>query len=113
VRYSASNAPGRRPIPPGLAGRPGRLQDPRARREDPGDSEGKPIGFKVDAIRPSSILASLGVQNGDTILSVNGMALDSTENVLAVYGKIEATDRWSVRILRRGTEQTLEIQAIP
>ncbi len=58
----------------------------------PAVKNGKPDGFKLYAIRPSSVYAKLGLQNGDTLQSINGFDLTSADKALEVYTKLrEAT----------------------
>ena len=58
----------------------------------PAVKNGKPDGFKLYAIRPSSVYAKLGLQNGDTLQSINGFELTSADKALEVYTKLrEAT----------------------
>jgi hypothetical protein len=45
----------------------------------PAIKDGKPDGFKLYAIRPTSIYAKVGFQNGDTLQRVNGMELTSAD----------------------------------
>ena len=58
----------------------------------PAVKDGKPAGFKLYAIRPSSVFARIGLQNGDTLVEINGFSLDSADQALEVYTKLrEAT----------------------
>lgn len=47
--------------------------------------EGQPQGFKLLAVRQGSVYEKLGLQNGDVIQRINGVALDSTEKALEQY----------------------------
>src|SRR3970282_1911749 len=68
------------------------LQNPLAAskgaRVTPSIKNGKPNGIKLYAIRPSSIYAKLGLTNGDTIIAVNGIVLDSMERGLEGYRRV-------------------------
>jgi general secretion pathway protein C len=74
----------------------------------PSFKEGKPNGFKIFAIRESSIFGQLGLKNGDLILGVNGYTLDSPDKALMLYQKLQSTDSWSVDIERRGQKKTID-----
>ena len=63
---------------------------------------GKPAGFKLYAVRPSSLYAKLGLANGDTILSINGQELTSADKALEIYAKIRDASRLEVSVERRG-----------
>lgn len=91
----------------------GLLADPvgvaRSARVVPSIRNGDPDGFKVYAIRPGSVLAALGLQNGDTIHGVNGEALSSADRALEIYAKVRVASRLEVELTRRGRPVTLTI----
>ena len=66
------------------------------------DQNGQPNGFKLYAIRPSSVYAKIGLMNGDTIHAVNGFELTSLDKGLEVYTKVKESTSLSVSITRRG-----------
>jgi type II secretory pathway component PulC len=73
---------------------------------------GRPSGFKLYAIRVGSVLAAIGVHNGDVILSINGMEISSVDNALEVYTKLHAVSSFQVAILRRGAHVDLQYELI-
>lgn len=73
----------------------------------PAIKDGKPDGFKLYAIRPSSVYARLGFTNGDTIKSVNGLELTSADKALEVYTKLREAKQLKVDLVRRGKAMTL------
>jgi hypothetical protein len=82
----------------------------RGARVVPSMKDGKPNGLKVYAIRPNSLFALLGFNNGDTIESINGKPLTDANSALAVYtgvSAIKAGDSISVTITRRGKQVIL------
>ena len=74
----------------------------RGARIVPSIKNGKPNGFKLYAIRPSSIYAKLGLKNGDTLHAVNGFDLTSADKALEVYTKVKESNNLSVSVTRRG-----------
>lgn len=82
------------------------LADPmrhaRGARVVPSFKAGKPYGFKLYAIRPTSLYARLGFQNGDTILRVNGQDVSSADKALEVYANVRKADKIEADIIRRG-----------
>ena len=74
----------------------------------PAMQNGKPMGFKLYAIRPGSVFAKLGLANGDTLESINGFVLDSAEKALEVYTKLREATSLEVDIQRRGKPVTLK-----
>jgi S1-C subfamily serine protease len=87
------------------------IQNPMAvakgARVVPAVKDGKPIGFKLYAIRSTSVFAALGLANGDTILSVNGNALTTADKALEVYTKIREAKKLVVNLEREGKTMTL------
>jgi len=76
----------------------------------PAMKNGAPDGFKLYAIRPSSLWAALGFQNGDTIHSINDFELDSVDKALEVYTKLRDASVLSVELTRRGRPETITIE---
>ncbi len=66
----------------------------------PSVKNGKPDGFKLYAIRPSSIYARLGFANGDTLESVNGFDLTSADKALEVYTKVRDATSLEIGVVR-------------
>ncbi len=88
------------------------LADPstmaRGARIVPSIKNGKPHGFKLYAIRPSSIYAALGLHNGDTILAANGFVLDTPDKALEAYTQLRSAKTIVVELERRGKPMKLE-----
>lgn len=74
----------------------------RGARIVPSIKNGKANGFKLYAIRPSSVYAKIGLRNGDTIHSINGFDLTSPDKALEVYTKVREASNLSVNATRRG-----------
>ena len=88
------------------------LSDPtaaaRSARIVPSIKDGKANGFKLYAIRPNSMFAKIGLQNGDTIQSINGFDMSSPDKALEVYTKVRSASSLSVSVLRRGLPVNME-----
>jgi general secretion pathway protein C len=74
----------------------------------PAVKNGQPDGFKLYAIRPSSVYAKLGLTNGDTLQSINGFELTSADKALEVYTKLREATQLEVQVTRRGKPLTLK-----
>jgi general secretion pathway protein C len=79
-----------------------------AARFVPSIKDGKPNGFKLYAIRPNSIFGKIGLQNGDTVKSINGMEMSSPDQALGVYSKVRSASHLTVSVERRGETTTLD-----
>lgn len=80
----------------------------RAARIVPSIKDGKPNGFKLYAIRPNSVFAKLGLQNGDTLHAINGFDMTSPDKALEVYTKVKSASNLSINVTRRGKPQQME-----
>ncbi len=63
---------------------------------------GKPYGFRLFAVRPDGPFAKIGLQNGDTIISINGLEMTSPEKALEVYGKLKSASHLALGLERTG-----------
>ena len=79
----------------------------RGARIVPSVKDGKPNGFKLYAIKPTSVYARIGLMNGDTLHAVNGFELNTMDKALEVYTKVRESSSLSVSITRRGKPVTL------
>ncbi len=73
----------------------------------PAVKNGKPDGFKLYAIRPTSVYAKLGLTNGDTIDAINSMELTSADKALEIYTKLKDATSLQVDVTRRGKPVTM------
>lgn len=79
----------------------------RGARIVPSVKDGKPNGFKLYAIKPTSVYSRIGLMNGDTLHAVNGFELNTMDKALEVYTKVRESSSLSVSITRRGKPVTL------
>jgi hypothetical protein len=79
----------------------------RGARIVPFIGSGRPNGFKVYAIRPSSVYAALGLNNGDTIRAINGIDLSSPDKALQAYARLRDADHMELELTRRGVRMTI------
>lgn len=79
----------------------------RGARIVPSVKNGEANGFKLYAIRPSSMYAKLGLRNGDTVQAVNGFDLTTADKALEVYTKLRDASNLTVTVTRRGKPVTI------
>ena len=77
----------------------------RSARAVPANDNGA-IGFRLHGIRPSSVLAALGLR------SINGRPTTTPQEVLAAYSGLRGASSWALSINRRGTEMTLVVRVV-
>ena len=78
----------------------------------PAMQDGKPSGFKLYAIRPSSIAAQLNLANGDTLVAVNDASLTTADSALDAYTKLRDAKQIVLDVIRRGKPLKLTIAII-
>ncbi|MBW1744274.1 MAG: PDZ domain-containing protein [Deltaproteobacteria bacterium] len=70
----------------------------------------KSAGFLVSSIKPGSLLAKMGLRNGDTIVGVNGEPITSAQQAMDFYKSLVEGEKIALKIKRRGHQQTLELE---
>jgi hypothetical protein len=73
---------------------------------------GQPQGFKLFAIKPDSIHARLGFQNGDIVVKICGIEVKNPEQALAVYEMVRDLSSFSIEILRQGKPIVINIEIV-
>ena len=70
-------------------------------------SNGRLLGLRLFGVREGSGLSRLGLVNGDVVLSINGSALGSPEEALAIYERAQTAEELVVELSRKGTPREL------
>ena len=60
-------------------------------------------GVRIDDVGQADILRTMGLQNGDVIASVNGIAVHGQDSVAAIMGSLSGGSAANLVILRNGT----------
>ncbi|MGZ3457378.1 MAG: type II secretion system protein GspC [Archangium sp.] len=68
----------------------------------PAFRDGAPQGFKLFSLRPGSLYARIGLQNGDVLRRINGLSLDGVERALEAYNKLREASRIELDVERNG-----------
>lgn len=88
------------------------LRDPlsslRSVRFVPEQMGGALVGLRLFNVRPGSLLASVGVQNGDRIETVNGFHIATPSEGLEAYARLRTARSLKVHLVRHG--QPLDLQ---
>jgi len=79
----------------------------------PSVANGKPDGIKLYAIRPDSVLAKLGIQNGGTLHTVNGKTTDTLDHASEAYASLRGAKKVEVQLVRRGKPLVLTYTVAP
>lgn len=71
---------------------------------------GKVEGFRIFAIRPDSIYQKLGLVNGDVLLNVNGMEIDSINKALSVFENLKSERNFEIKVNRGGQPRSFKYE---
>ena len=72
----------------------------RSARVVPSTKDGKPNGFKLYAIRPGSMYDLIGLKNGDTVHSINGLEMSTPDKALEVYTRVRNASHLTINFTR-------------
>jgi general secretion pathway protein C len=81
----------------------------RSIRLVPDQRGGRIAGIGVYGIEPHSLLASVGLENGDVLQSINGFELDGPEKAMEALARLRTADRLVVQVGRRGTTASIDL----
>lgn len=83
----------------------GDLSKPRLIAEKDGD---RVVGLRMVGVKPGSVVAKLGLENGDRLETLNGFDVSSPEKMFEAYARIRAgADRIAIRVTRAGRTMDL------
>ncbi|MBI5237528.1 MAG: hypothetical protein HY887_03795 [Deltaproteobacteria bacterium] len=72
--------------------------------------EGAAKGFILNEVKGGGLFNSLGLQNGDVLLSVNDFDISSPEAALQAFTALKGMDRVQLNVIRDGSNTTLTYQ---
>jgi len=82
----------------------------RTLRLVPERKDGKPSGFRMDAIKPGSLLARIGFQNGDLVQALNDNDITTPDKAIEVYARLRTTGQVRVFLLRAAKPMAIDIK---
>lgn len=68
------------------------------------------LAFKITEIEPGGIFSYLGIQNEDTITSINGKPITDLNEIMSLFGRIKNVDQLQLGIKREGEETQMDYQ---
>ena len=74
----------------------------RSVRVVPEQKDGRVVGLKLFGIQPTSLLGTLGLQNGDRLETINNFNMGSPEKALEAYATLRTASRLELKVNRRG-----------
>jgi general secretion pathway protein C len=68
----------------------------------PDKENGRTVGVRLMGIRAGTVLAALGIENGDRVVTVNGFDVTDPEKALTAFGIVRSAPRVVVELSRAG-----------
>jgi general secretion pathway protein C len=90
-----------------ISNEPGLISD--VLRPQPVFAEGKLRGYRVYPGQNAKAFASLGLRNGDLVLSINGTALDDPTRGNDIFASLGNSDQARVTVMRNGQQQDITL----
>jgi hypothetical protein len=78
----------------------------------PEQKGGKVVGLRLFGVRPTSLLGTLGLKNGDRLDSVNGFEVGNPEKALEAYARLRNASRLQLRLDRAGQPVQIDLNII-
>jgi general secretion pathway protein C len=78
----------------------------RAIPEKEGD---RVVGVRLTGVRPGSLLAAIGMQNGDRLTKINGVEVGDPATMLEAYTRLRGADHLVVSVLRGGAPLNVDL----
>lgn len=77
--------------------------------------DGKPDGFRISGVRPSSFFNDMGLKSGDIITGVDGKKIESVDDAFKLYQNLQSSSNVELQIKRKGQEKTInyKLEEIP
>ena len=70
---------------------------------------GKLLGVRLFGIQPKGAFSAIGLRNGDRLVSINGLAMNSPQNALELYSTLRSTSDFDLRIVRADERRPIAI----
>ncbi len=74
---------------------------------EPNLVEGQFVGFRVTELRDEALFGGVDLQPGDTILAVNGHAIERPEQAFEVWSALRVASELTVDVMRDGAPRQL------
>lgn len=72
----------------------------------PSQKDGKVEGFRASEVKPSGVFSMIGIKNGDVILRLNDLPMDSPDKALQSFIALKGQSRLKLDLIRDGQPAT-------
>lgn len=66
------------------------------------------VGMNIFGVRPGTLLAAIGLENGDRLTAINGFEMNDPQKMLEAYSKLMRAEHLSATVIRGGKPMNLE-----
>ena len=81
----------------------------RGARVVPAFERGRSVGFKLFSIRDGSLFKRIGMENGDVVVAINDLPMDTPDRALALLETLRTATSLKVSLRRRGKPMRLDL----
>jgi general secretion pathway protein C len=76
--------------------------------------DGSMVGIQLNSIQPGSLFDKIGIKDGDVVTQVNGKAISSPQDSVALLQELSSADQFQVNVLGSdGQQRTLSYEVQP
>ena len=75
----------------------------------PAFERGRSVGFKLFSIRDGSLFKRIGMENGDVVVAINDLPMDTPDRALALLETLRTATSLKVSLRRRGKPMRLDL----
>ena len=79
---------------------------------EPDVREGRFVGFRLTELRDQELFAGVDLQPGDTVLSINGMAIERPEQAYEAWSSLRVASELTVDLMRASESRRLRYPII-
>lgn len=73
----------------------------------PSMKDGKVEGFRISEVKPAGVFGMVGLKNGDVLLRINDLAVDSPDKAIQSFVSLKGQSRIKLDLIRDGQPTTL------
>lgn len=73
----------------------------------PSMKDGKVEGFRVSEVKPAGVFGMVGIKNGDVLLRINDLTIDSPDKAIQSFVSLKGQSRIKLDLIRDGQPMTL------
>lgn len=77
-------------------------------RAVPVTQDGKTLGIRMTGVKPGSVLALIGIESGDVLMTVNGYEIADPQRALEAYARLRTAERMTLTLRRANRDKTVD-----